>query len=83
MCSRAAVEPVAESAPVLRIEVSNLTQDRSIPMTTERMNPLRRRMIEDMTIRGHGEKTKLDDLRAIRRSTESLSRLIRDCLRKL
>ncbi len=29
-------------------------------MTTECMSPLRRRMIEDMTIRGHGEKTKLD-----------------------
>ncbi len=36
-------------------------------MTTERMSPLRRRMIEDMTVRGHGEKTKLDYIRAIMR----------------
>ena len=36
-------------------------------MTTERMSPLRRRLIEDMTVRGHGEKTKLDYIRAIKR----------------
>ncbi len=36
-------------------------------MTTERMSPLRRRMIEDMMVRGHGEKTKLDYIRAIKR----------------
>jgi site-specific recombinase XerD len=43
-------------------------------MTTERMTPLRRRMIEDMTVRGHGEKTKLDYLRAIRRFAAFLGR---------
>ncbi len=43
-------------------------------MTTERMSPLRRRMIEDMTIRGHGEKTKLDYIRAIKRFTAFLGR---------
>ncbi len=45
------------SVPVVRIEGSSLTQDRSIPMATEPMSPLRRRMIEDMMVRGHGEKT--------------------------
>jgi hypothetical protein len=33
------------------MSVSNLTQDRSNPMTDEVISPLRRRMIEDMTIR--------------------------------
>jgi hypothetical protein len=31
--------------------LQNLTQDRSISMADEAMSPLRRRMIEDMTIR--------------------------------
>ena len=43
-------------------------------MTTERMSPLRRRMIEDITIRGHGEKTKLDYIRAIKRFAAFLGR---------
>jgi site-specific recombinase XerD len=43
-------------------------------MTTERMSPLRRRMIEDMMVRGHGEKTKLDYIRAIRRFAAFLGR---------
>jgi integrase len=43
-------------------------------MTPERMNPLRRRMIEDMMVRGHGEKTKLDYIRAIRRFAAFLGR---------
>lgn len=43
-------------------------------MTTERMSPLRRRMIEDMTVRGHGEKTKLDYIRAIKRFAAFLGR---------
>jgi hypothetical protein len=38
-------------------ELENLTQDRSIPMTDEAMSPLRRRMIEDMTIRTLSPKT--------------------------
>ena len=43
-------------------------------MTTERMSPLRRRMIEDMMVRGHGEKTKLDYIRAIKRFAAFLGR---------
>jgi integrase len=48
-------------ASCLEIEVSNnLTQDRSTPMTDEAISPLRRRMIEDMTIRKFGAKTQHD-----------------------
>src|SRR3979409_1760050 len=36
---------------------ANLTQDRSTPMTDEAMSPLRRRMIEDVTIRKLSPKT--------------------------
>ena len=36
---------------------ANLTSDRSIPMTDEAISPLRRRMIEDMTIRQFAPKT--------------------------
>ncbi len=43
-------------------------------MTTERMSSLRRRMIEDMMVRGHGEKTKLDYIRAIKRFAAFLGR---------
>ncbi len=43
-------------------------------MTPERMSPLRRRMIEDMMVRGHGEKTKLDYIRAIKRFAAFLGR---------
>lgn len=43
-------------------------------MTTECMSPLRRRMIEDMMVRGHGEKTKLDYIRAIKRFAAFLGR---------
>src|SRR6202140_14266 len=41
----------------LKMGVANLTSDRSIPMTDEAMSPLRRRMIEDMTIRKFAPKT--------------------------
>ena len=42
----------ATGRPVLRSRgFDNLTQDRSIPMTDEAMSPLRRCIIEDMTIR--------------------------------
>ena len=43
-------------------------------MTTETMSPLRRRMIEDMKVRGYGEKTKADYLRAIKRFAAFLGR---------
>ena len=57
---------MASLAPVLTIEVLTLVQDRSLAMTSETMSPLRRRMIEDMKVRGYGEKTKADYLRAIK-----------------
>jgi hypothetical protein len=37
--------------------LATFTQDRSTPMTDEVMSPLRRRMIEDMTIRKLAPKT--------------------------
>src|SRR6202521_4335411 len=44
--------------PVLRSRgFENLTQDRSIPMTDQAISPLRRRMIEDMSIRKFAAKT--------------------------
>src|SRR6202051_1389149 len=41
-------------------------QDRSIPMTDEAMSPLRRRMIEDMTIRKLAPKTQQGYIRTIK-----------------
>ena len=49
---------VAGGSALSEIEVfDNLTQDRSTSMTDQAMSPLRRRMIEDMTIRKFVEKT--------------------------
>src|SRR4030081_1676458 len=44
----------------------NLPQDRSIPMTDEAMSPLRRRMIEDMTMRRLAPKTQKDYIQIIK-----------------
>src|SRR5438270_8409826 len=44
----------------------NLTQDRSLPMTDEAMSPLRRRMIEDMTIRKLAPKTQQGYIRSVK-----------------
>jgi hypothetical protein len=44
----------------------NLTQDRSTSMTDEAMSPLRRRMIEDMTIRKLAPKTQQGYIRTIK-----------------
>jgi integrase/recombinase XerD len=46
--------------------VSNLTQDRSIPMTDETVSPLRRRMIEDMSMRRLAPKTQKDYIQVIK-----------------
>src|SRR5450759_2999739 len=43
-------------------------------MTTEAMSPLRRRMIEDMTIRNFGPKTQHDYVRSVRNLTVFLGR---------
>jgi aspartate ammonia-lyase len=51
-------------AACLKIRVANLTSD-SIPMTEEAMSPLRRRMIEDMTIRKLAPKTQHDYAQAV------------------
>src|SRR5665647_2115424 len=51
---------------------SNLTSDRSIPMTDEAMSPLRRRMIEDMTIRKLAPKTQRDYVQRIKKFTAFL-----------
>ena len=40
--------------------VSNLTSRREPPMSDETISPLRRRMIEDLTVRGIGAKTRHD-----------------------
>src|SRR5450756_2118122 len=44
------------------------------PMTNEAMSPLRRRMIEDMTIRNFGPKTQHDYVRSVRNLTVFLGR---------
>src|SRR5206468_422250 len=51
-----------------------LTQDRSIPMTDEAMSPLRRRMIEDMTIRKLGRKTQQNYIQIIKKLAAFLGR---------
>src|SRR5215208_616930 len=43
-------------------------------MSPEAISPLRRRMIEDMTIRQFGEKTRRDDIREVRAFTAFLGR---------
>src|SRR5260370_29738030 len=53
---------------------ANLTQDRSIPMTDEAMSPLRRRMIEDMTIRKLSPKTQQGYVRTIKNLAAFLGR---------
>src|SRR3977135_3813036 len=51
-----------------------LTQDRSIPMTNEAISPLRRRMIEDMTIRKLSPKTQQGYIRTIKNLAAFLGR---------
>src|SRR5438270_7542114 len=54
-------------APCPEIEVfHNLIQDRSTSMTDQAMSPLRRRMIEDMTIRKLGTKTQHDYVQRVK-----------------
>src|SRR5262247_465492 len=53
---------------------TTFTQDRSIPMTDEAISPLRRRMIEDMTIRKLAPKTQEGYIRAIKNFAAFLGR---------
>src|SRR5438477_660356 len=70
---RRAAQP--KRRPVLRSRgFDNLTRDRSIPMTDEAMSPLRRRMIEDMTIRKFAPKTQHDYLQRIKNFAAFLGR---------
>jgi integrase/recombinase XerD len=46
--------------------LDNLTQDRSIPMTEQAISPLRRRMIEDMSIRKFAAKTQHDYVQRVK-----------------
>jgi integrase/recombinase XerD len=43
-------------------------------MSQAPISPLRRRMIEDMTIRGFGEKTQSDYIREVKKFTSFLGR---------
>src|SRR6202049_2538972 len=58
----------------LKMGVANLTSDRSIPMTDEAMSPLRRRMIEDMTIRKFAPKTQHDYVQRVKNFAAFLGR---------
>src|ERR1700722_18624041 len=49
-------------------------QDRSTPMSEKPISPLRRRMIEDMTVRNFVEKTRNDYIRHVRTFTAFLGR---------
>src|SRR5215217_6344426 len=49
-------------------------QDRSIPMTEMALSSLRRRMIEDMTVRNFVEKTQNDSIRQVKTLTAFLGR---------
>src|SRR3954452_14468641 len=53
---------------------NKLTQDRSLPMTDQAMSPLRRRMIEDMTIRKLAPKTQHDYLQKVKNFAAYLGR---------
>jgi integrase/recombinase XerD len=62
-------------APCPEIEVfHNLTQDRSTSMTDQAISPLRRRMIEDMTIRKFAPKTQHDYVQRIKNFAAFLGR---------
>src|SRR5712671_4934724 len=54
--------------------LATFIQDRSIPMTDEAMSPLRRRMIEDMTIRRLSPKTQQSYIRTIKSLAAFLGR---------
>ena len=49
-------------------------ETRTLPMSTTPISPLRRRMIEDMTVRGIGEKTQSDYIRQVENFTTFLGR---------
>src|SRR5580704_19632984 len=53
---------------------SNLTSRPGAPMSQAPISPLRRRMIEDMTVRGFGEKTQSDYIRHVKNFTIFLGR---------
>jgi site-specific recombinase XerD len=62
-------------APCPEIEVfDNLTQDRSTSMTDQAMSPLRRRMIEDMTIRNLSPRTQEGYIRTMKSFAAFLGR---------
>src|SRR5262244_2594126 len=54
------------SCPEIAVLPHTHTQDRSTSMTNEAMSPLRRRMIEDMTIRKLAPKTQQGYIRTIK-----------------
>jgi hypothetical protein len=57
--------------------VANLTSDRSIPKTEQAISPLRRRMIEDMTVRNFAADTQRNYLRAVKNLAVFLCRSLR------
>jgi hypothetical protein len=64
-------------ASCLEIEgFDNLAQDKSIPMTEQAISPLRRRMIEDMSIRRFAAKTQHD---YVQRGTPKINATVRRC----
>src|SRR5262249_6625815 len=61
--------------PGLRIEgFSDLTSRPGAPMSQAPISSLRRRLIEDMTVRGFGEKTQSDYIRHVKKFTLFLGR---------
>jgi len=59
--------------------LTSTSRTRTLPMsqtiaTAQPISPLRRRMIEDMTVRGFGEKTQSDYIRHVKNFTISLGR---------
>ena len=65
-CGRHRGKPIAHMGVLLEDEGSATSLDRSIPMTDEVISPLRRRMIEDMTIRKLTPKTQQGYIRTIK-----------------
>src|SRR5450759_429259 len=74
MCIRDSNGVLGCERPVLKIEGFSTSSKTGASHDNEAMSPLRRRMIEDMTIRNFGPKTQHDYVRSVRNLTVFLGR---------
>ena len=62
------------ACPMSRLGLRSLTRGGSRPITDRAVSPLRRRMVEDMTVRGFTPKTQTDYIRVVKDFTAFLGR---------